>query len=72
LREQRFTNTFAILSPFVWIIIKKYKLNHRKAIIKLENTKENNEVLEHIIIARNIKGECKERENQRHKLIFQR
>ncbi len=72
MREQLFTNTFAILSPFVWIIIKKYKLNQRKAIIQLENTKENNEVLEHIIIAHNIKGEYKERENQRHKLIFQR
>ncbi len=54
MREQRFTNTFAILPPFVWIIIKKYKLNHRKAIIQVENTKENNEELEHIIIARNI------------------
>ncbi len=57
MKEQRFTNTFAILSPFVWIIIKKYKLNHRKAIIQVENTKQNNEELEHIIIARNIKGE---------------
>ncbi len=55
MREQRFTNTFAVLSPFVWIITKKYKLNHRKAIIQVENTKENNEELEHIIIARNIK-----------------
>ncbi len=57
LREQRFTNTFAILSPFVWIIIKKYKFNHRKAIMQVENAKENNEKLEHITIARDIKWE---------------
>ncbi len=47
--------TFAILSPFIWIIIKKYKLNKKKAIIKVENTKKSNEDLEHITIAHNFK-----------------
>jgi hypothetical protein len=50
-------NSLRTLSPLVWIIIKKYKLNQRKAIIQIENNKENKEELEHITIAHNIKWE---------------
>jgi len=35
--------------------LKKYKLNQRKAIMQVKNTKENNEDLEDITIAHNIK-----------------